>query len=75
MNLFVWDELEKLGKRVRETATKPVTLDPRRNVSDRRASTMPVQPHEQRVKRLVFGLPRSAALARLVGIAAPDRSS
>jgi hypothetical protein len=27
-------------------ATKSVTLDPRRNVSDRRASTMPVQPHE-----------------------------
>jgi hypothetical protein len=26
MNLFVWDELEKLGKRVRETATKPVAL-------------------------------------------------
>jgi hypothetical protein len=27
MNLFVWDELEKLGKRIRETATKSVTLD------------------------------------------------
>ena len=28
MNLFVWDELEKLGKRIGETATKSVALDP-----------------------------------------------
>lgn len=28
MNLFVWDELEKLGKRIREPATKSVMQGP-----------------------------------------------